>query len=136
MDSRAFDSDRPPSARRTAQRALDVAGGAAADAKAVREDLAEIKEVLGHAPSPGRPGAGLVGAVSAMQLQLDRIAQQLDQRDRDVKPCNVPPRRLAARAPVILALVAALGGGAGITAIITAVRGNGALQVQTTGGQP
>ncbi|WP_437958608.1 hypothetical protein WME76_02360 [Sorangium sp. So ce119] len=54
-------------------RALELAASAAEGVRAVREDLAEIKALLGRAPSPGHDGAGLVGAVSEMQASLARL---------------------------------------------------------------
>lgn len=112
-----------------AGRALELATSAVEAARAVREDVGEIKEALGRAPSPGRPGTGLLGAVSSievtmasMQATLDRLVRAEEARAK--VSTSTPPPRKGVPKPVVLALVAALGGGGGIAGIVHAARGS------------
>ncbi|WP_437623405.1 hypothetical protein [Sorangium sp. So ce1151] len=134
----AYEDERRSSPRLAAAsdaelRALELATYAAEGVRAAREDLAEIKAALGRAPSPGHDGAGLIGAVSEMQA----AQRALLAREARLEPSaerRAPSRaRQLARAPLVVALVAALGGGAGIAGIVEAARGrHAAPQVQTT----
>ncbi|WP_437647889.1 hypothetical protein [Sorangium sp. So ce362] len=120
-----YDDERRPSGRpvRVSDaeiRALELATSAAAGVNALQEDLAEFRSetraALGRAPSPGHEGSGLIGAVSEMQAVLARLDTPPERRG--------PSRaRSLARAPVVVALIAALGGGAGIAGIVEAARG-------------
>lgn len=99
----------------------------------LEEDVAEIKEVLGKPPAPGRPGSGLVGAVCEMQRTIERLVSAEEARAKT----STPPasRRLVSR-PAIIALIAALGGGGGIAGIIHAARGGDPPPAQTQGRAP
>ncbi|WP_437798514.1 hypothetical protein [Sorangium sp. So ce693] len=135
--SRRAGRDAPSDQRRAAPRvasasdaelrALELAASAVEGVRAVQADLSEIKEMLGRAPSPGHEGTGLIGAVSEMQASLARLDAPAERK--------APPKaRQVARAPLVIALIAALGGSAGIAGIVEAVRGRAeaAPQQQTT----
>ncbi|WP_437279361.1 hypothetical protein WME90_02035 [Sorangium sp. So ce375] len=121
VSRRAHDEDRRASARPSRStdaevRALELATSAVAGVNAIQDDVAEIRAALGRAPSPGHEGTGLIGAVSDMQATLARL-------DPSERRGGTRARNLA-RSTGVVALIAALGGGAGIAGIVEAARGH------------
>jgi hypothetical protein len=122
--------ERATDAKTTAQRALDVAAATAAGMVDMRDDVAEIKAMLGRAPAPGHPGMGLIGAVAEMQEQLERFMQAEDQHARSNAGLGKRTQK-----GVIAVLVAALGGG-GAAGLMHAFKDAPPTPAQTTGGKP
>lgn len=115
-----------------AGRALELATSAVEAARAVQEDVSEIKEALGRAPSPGRPGSGLLGAVSGIEVTMASMQQTLDRlvraEEARAKTSTPPPPLVSKRTAI--ALVTALVGSGGVAGIIHAATGNAAPQAQ------